>query len=147
VPSSLIDVLTRQCQNIEPLDTPAQLPDLPTLTQLLNRIPDTRRPQGRRYRLERRSSFIGGMLASDDVQIVHHRTTTQVEQVLAPAHIMRPSPLPTADVRQSVFHRDALTQAGPALHTLLALAQLNQQRLIGMDVHTAATPATCAPSP
>jgi len=51
VPSSLLDAALHQCEDIEPADSPAQLPDLPGLAEVLDRIPDARRRQGRRYRL------------------------------------------------------------------------------------------------
>jgi predicted transposase YbfD/YdcC len=51
VPASLLDALVRQCEGIEPATMPANLPDLPTLTEVLDRIPDHRRRRGRRYRL------------------------------------------------------------------------------------------------
>jgi predicted transposase YbfD/YdcC len=51
VPSSLLDALARQCQGLKPRTSPTELPGLPTLAQLLGRIPDHRRRQGRRYRL------------------------------------------------------------------------------------------------
>jgi predicted transposase YbfD/YdcC len=49
VPSSLIHVLARQ--DIAPVEVPADLPALPTLVEVLARIPDHRRCQGRRYPL------------------------------------------------------------------------------------------------
>ena len=51
MPSSLLDAAVRQCEGIAPLDSPAQLAGLPVLAEVLDRIPDHRRAQGRRYRL------------------------------------------------------------------------------------------------
>jgi len=51
VPSSPIDVLVRHREDVV-LPCPAmELPGLPGLAEMLDRLPDPRRPQGRRYRL------------------------------------------------------------------------------------------------
>jgi predicted transposase YbfD/YdcC len=51
MPSSPIDALARQCQGIDAVDSPTELLDLPTLADVLGRIPDPRRRHGRRYQL------------------------------------------------------------------------------------------------
>ena len=51
VPSSLIDVLARHCEDV---DLPCPLVDLPglcTLADVLDQVPDPRRVRGRRYRI------------------------------------------------------------------------------------------------
>ncbi|MGW9030595.1 ISAs1 family transposase [Streptomyces sp. NPDC055722] len=51
MPSSLIDVLQRHRGDVELPCLPAEPPDLPTLAEVLDRVPDPRRVRGRRYRL------------------------------------------------------------------------------------------------
>jgi predicted transposase YbfD/YdcC len=51
VPSSLIDDLVRQCENIVLPCPPSELPQLPSLATVLDAVPDPRRRRGRRYRL------------------------------------------------------------------------------------------------
>jgi predicted transposase YbfD/YdcC len=51
VPSSLIDELVRQCEEIVLPCPPGEMPGLPTLAQALEAVPDLRRRRGRRYRL------------------------------------------------------------------------------------------------
>jgi predicted transposase YbfD/YdcC len=51
VPSSPIDVLARHLEHVTVTDPPGDLPDLPTLAQVLDAIPDPRSRHGRRYRL------------------------------------------------------------------------------------------------
>jgi predicted transposase YbfD/YdcC len=51
VSSSPIDVLVRQCEGVVLPCPPAELPGLRTLAEVLARVPDPRRVQGRRYRL------------------------------------------------------------------------------------------------
>jgi len=51
VPSSLIDHLVRQCEEIVLPCPPCEIPGLPTLAQALEAVPDARRARGRRYRL------------------------------------------------------------------------------------------------
>ena len=51
VPSSLIDCLVRQCEEIVLPCPPGEMPHLPTLARALEAVPDQRRRHGRRYRL------------------------------------------------------------------------------------------------
>jgi DDE_Tnp_1-associated len=51
VPSSLIDDLVRQCENIVLPCPPNELPALPSLAVTLGTVPDPRRRRGQRYRL------------------------------------------------------------------------------------------------
>ncbi|SDI50983.1 ISAs1 family transposase [Nonomuraea jiangxiensis] len=51
MPSSPIDVLARHLEHVTIADPPGDLPDLPTLAQVLDAIPDPRSRRGRRYRL------------------------------------------------------------------------------------------------
>jgi predicted transposase YbfD/YdcC len=51
VPSSPIDVLARHCEDVEPSCSPPEFPDLPSLAEVLDGLPDPRSRRGRRYRL------------------------------------------------------------------------------------------------
>jgi predicted transposase YbfD/YdcC len=51
VSSSLIDALVRHCEDADLPCPPPELPELSTLAQTLDRVPDPRRVRGRRYRL------------------------------------------------------------------------------------------------
>ncbi|WP_371503143.1 ISAs1 family transposase [Kitasatospora sp. NBC_00374] len=51
MPSSLIDVLLRHCEDVDLPCPPAELSELHTLAEVLDRVPDPRRVRGRRYRL------------------------------------------------------------------------------------------------
>ena len=51
MPSSLINDLVRQCEDIVPPCPPSEMPGLPTLARALEAVPDPRRRRGRRYRL------------------------------------------------------------------------------------------------
>lgn len=73
--------------------------------------------------------------ASYDVQVVHHRAPTQVEKVLAHAHIARAVALPVADVRQRVLHPYPLSELRPALRRLLAFPQLLKEPFVGVYAH------------
>ena len=72
-------------------------------------------------------------MALKDVQIMDDRDTAQVEEILALAAIAGTATLPAANMRQGVFHRDALAQTGAPRRRLLAFAQLLEQALIGVD--------------
>ncbi|MCZ9347895.1 transposase family protein [Streptomyces sp. TRM76130] len=50
--SSLIGLLRCHCGNTDLLCPPTQLPELVSLWQALDRLPDPRRAQGCRYRLD-----------------------------------------------------------------------------------------------
>lgn len=51
LPSSLIDDLVRQCEDVTLPCPSGEMPGLPTLAQALETVPDLRRRRGRRYRL------------------------------------------------------------------------------------------------
>ncbi|WP_165967060.1 ISAs1 family transposase [Actinomadura sp. 7K507] len=51
MPSSPIDALVRHCEGVVPPCPVTDLPGLPVLVEVLDRIPDPRRRRGRRYRL------------------------------------------------------------------------------------------------
>ncbi|MER5183085.1 transposase family protein [Streptomyces sp. NPDC002896] len=51
MPSSPIDVLARRCEDLILRRPPAELPELRTLAEVLDQVPDPRRVRGRRYRL------------------------------------------------------------------------------------------------
>src|SRR5258708_2146028 len=65
----------------------------------------------------------------------------QPEEVLAGAVVAGAADLPVADVGQGVLDLDALAQPGSPGRGLLALAQLGQQRLVGVDGDAAAVAA------
>jgi len=64
---------------------------------------------------------------------VNHGDAAQVEQVLAGAQVAGAAALPVPDVGQGVLDGDAFAQLRPPMWGLLALAQLGQQRLVGVD--------------
>ena len=72
------------------------------------------------------------------MQVLHDGATPQVKQVLADASIARPTPLPVADVGQSMLHRHPFAQLGASQSGQLALPQLLKQSFIGMDADAAA---------
>src|SRR5881396_832768 len=73
------------------------------------------------------------------MQIVHHRTTSQVEQVLARPTVTGAVALPVPDVRQVVLDSDTFAQSGAPFMAALTNAQFLQQLLFG--VHTDAASA------
>ncbi len=60
------------------------------------------------------------------MQIVHHRTTSQVEQVFALSLVTSAVTLPVTNVRQVMLDSDALTQSGTPFTGALTDAQLLQ---------------------
>jgi hypothetical protein len=83
-------------------------------------------------------------LAGDDVEVVDDRDATQVEQVLALAKVAGAVTLPTTDMGQGVLDLVALAQPGPPVRGLLRGAELDQEPLVGMDLHAAAPAAAGA---
>src|SRR5688572_10508658 len=71
----------------------------------------------------------------------------QVEEVLALAAIAGTGTLPAANMRQGVFHRDALAQTGAPLRRVLAFAQFPEQVLVGVDADGAPLGAAGAAFP
>ena len=67
------------------------------------------------------------------MEVVDHRDPAQVEQVLAGAQVAGAAALPVADVGEGVLDGDAFAQLGAQIGGLLVLAQLGQQRLVGVD--------------
>ena len=75
---------------------------------------------------------------TEDVEILDHGTAAQVEHVLAWATIAGAAALPVADMRQGVLDGDPLAELGPSSWRVLALTQLGEEPLIGVDADTAA---------
>jgi hypothetical protein len=73
------------------------------------------------------------------MRVVDDRAAAQVEEVLAPPPVAGTRALPVAHVRQGMLHLHPLAQPRAAGRGLLALAQLDQQALVGM--HGDAAPA------
>jgi hypothetical protein len=67
------------------------------------------------------------------VEVVDHGDAAQVEQVLAGAQVAGAAALPVPDVGQGVLDSDAFAQFRASFRSVLALAQLGEQRLVGMD--------------
>jgi hypothetical protein len=65
----------------------------------------------------------------------------EVEEVLAGAAIASAASLPPADVGEGVLDGDAFAQLGAIGWRRLALPQLHQEPLVGMDRHAAAVGA------
>jgi hypothetical protein len=80
-------------------------------------------------------------LASDDVEVMDHCDPAEVEQVLARTQVAGAVALPAADMGQGVFDLGALAEPGAALRGLLAGSQLDQQPLVGVELHAAAAGA------
>ncbi len=67
------------------------------------------------------------------MEVVDDGDAAQVEQVLAGAAVAGAAALPLPDVGEGVLDGDAFAQLRAPLRGLLALAQLGQQRLVGVD--------------
>jgi hypothetical protein len=67
------------------------------------------------------------------VEVVHDGDTSQVEQVLPGAEVAGAAALPVPDVGKRVLDLDAFAQLLASLRGLLAVAQLGEQCLVGMD--------------
>ena len=67
------------------------------------------------------------------MEIVDDGDAAEVEQVLTGAEVAGAAALPVPDVGEGVLDGDAFAQLRAALRGLLALAQLGQQRLVGVD--------------
>src|SRR5215218_9397435 len=65
------------------------------------------------------------------------RGTAKIEQVLALPQVAGAATLPAADLGQGVLDRDALAELGPPVSGELALAELDQQPLIRVDLDAA----------
>jgi hypothetical protein len=78
---------------------------------------------------------VGDRLARDDAEIMDDGNAAQVEQVLAGAAVAGAAALSVAGVGQGVLNRGAFAQLYAPFRGLLALAQLGQQRPVGMDGH------------
>src|SRR4029453_18191992 len=63
---------------------------------------------------------------------------SQIKQILPPSPVAGASALPAPHMGQGVFHGDTLAQLCTPLRGLLAIAQLLQQDLIGMNADAAA---------
>ena len=72
-----------------------------------------------------------------DVQVLDHGVTPQVEQVLALPTVAGARPLPAPDVCQVMLDRNPFPQFRPPGRRQLALTQLLEQPLIAMNRHTA----------
>jgi hypothetical protein len=72
-------------------------------------------------------------LAGDDVEVADDGDPAKVEEVLAGAAVAGAAALPVADVGEGVLDRDALAELRAPSWGLLALAQLGEQRLVGVD--------------
>jgi hypothetical protein len=59
---------------------------------------------------------------SQDMQIMHNSTSTQIEEILAQTAISSPSPLPLTDMGESMLNRNSFAQFSPSLWRLLTLA-------------------------
>src|SRR5271165_908184 len=90
---------------------------------------------------------VGDGLAGDDVEVVDDGDAPQVEQVLAGPAVAGAAALPVPDVGEGVLDGDAFAQFRAPLSGLLALAQLGQQRLVGMDGDAAPVAAGGAAGP
>src|SRR5262245_61701300 len=75
------------------------------------------------------------------MEIVDDRAAAQIEEVLAQPTITGASALPIGHMRQGMLDGDPLAQFGPSRRRQLAGAQLAQERLVRMDVYTAAVRA------
>src|SRR5438552_12602113 len=73
------------------------------------------------------------MTAHEDMEVMDGRRTAEVEEVLGFTAVAGAAALPTADVGQGVLDRDAFAELGAAGGALLALAQLAEERFVGMD--------------
>src|SRR5829696_4962526 len=71
---------------------------------------------------------------------MNHRAPAQVEQVLALPHVASPISLPVPYVRKGVLHLHPLPQLRPPLRRALALPELLQQPLVGVDGNAPAAP-------
>ena len=67
------------------------------------------------------------------MEVVDHGDAAQIEQVLAGAAVAGAAALPVPDVGEGVLDLDAFAQFRAPVRGLLALAQLGEQGLVGMD--------------
>jgi predicted transposase YbfD/YdcC len=139
VPSSLIDDLVRQCEEIVLPCPPGEMPDLPTLAQALEAVPDPRRRRGRRYRLAFLLSLavvavLGGAKSlAAIVQWARDADEATLTALGAPARR-----LPAATTISRAFERvdaDALDDACFGwINTLLADAEPDTAKVSGLGV-------------
>src|SRR5262245_9296927 len=77
------------------------------------------------------------------MQIVHHCTTSQVEQVLALSAVPGAIALPMPNMRQIVLDSDSFAQCGASFTRPLTNAQFLQQLLVGVQLDAAVTLTAC----
>src|SRR5262249_55696939 len=78
-----------------------------------------------------------------EMQIVHHRTSSQIKQVLALSAVPGTVALPMPDVRQIVLDSGSFTQRSASFTRALTNAQFLQQLLVRMQLDAPATRAAC----
>ena len=90
---------------------------------------------------------VGVELAGDDVEVVDDGDAAEVEEVLAGSAVAGAAALPVADVGEGVLDRDAFAELRPPGRGLLALAQVCEQRFVGVDGYAAPVAAGGAACP
>src|SRR6266511_4082237 len=77
------------------------------------------------------------------MQIVHHRTSSQIKQVLALSAVPGTVALPMPDVRQIVLDSGSFTQRGASFTRALTNPQFLQQLLVSVQLDATPTLAAC----
>src|SRR6266511_1600859 len=78
-----------------------------------------------------------------EMQIVHHRTSSQIKQVLALSAVPGTVALPMPDVRQIVLDSGSFTQRGASFTRALTNPQFLQQLLVSVQLDATPTLAAC----